>query len=220
MPFAVQYHSGSGAVSTSSKTDLAQCTESKKPLPKRTWGLYKSAEVHTHKAKVPKVVYFVVAAAALAVIMIYKFTSSYGVHDEAPQTTTIDGAGIPQRVTDTGQRSRPWVELLKPEIDGLPFTAPLYREEATKVKAVPKIAGCAKMPDHGCQCYTQQGTKITGMSDTSCNRFLENPWFDHMRDQKAIDQSRMAALDEAEQRSDAGARAWLIDERPNVSVTR
>src|SRR5690606_28604924 len=126
MPFAIQYHSGSGTVSPDNKSDLASCTQSKKALPKRVWPLYKSAEVHTHKAKIPKAVYLVAIAGLAAVFLICKFLQGFGPQAESDyqQVQTANG-GMAQVQHQPEIQNLSWAELLTPEIPGLPYTAPI-----------------------------------------------------------------------------------------------
>lgn len=189
MPFAVEYHSGSGVVSPDSRSELGQCTQSKRTLPKRVWPLYKSAEVHTHKAKVPKVIYVIVIAALLAVYFLWKFLSTFGQGSQVQQEAYQDASGTPyasqtahaaNSLKNNKHDDMSWSELLTPEVPGIPFTAPLYREEATKVASVPRVAGCMVISEK-CTCYTQQGTKIPEMPDQVCRQYLSNPAFNHMR---------------------------------------
>lgn len=197
MAFAIEYHSGSGAVSPDNRSELAQCTKSKRALPKRVWPLYKSAEVHTHKAKIPKVVYFIGLAALLAVFFIWRFVSSYGQGGHAQEPVSHDSlnsspSAYASASIATDEKEMSWPELLTPEIPGIPFTAPLYREEATRVASVPRVSGCMVIFDK-CTCYTQQGTKIPEMPDQVCRQYLSNPAFNHMRpDSPDPEQSTLA----------------------------
>lgn len=200
-PFAVEYHSGSGVISPKSKTDLAGCTQRKKRLPKRVFDLYKSAEVHTHKFRPPKIFYILPILLAATAYFFYTFVSDF--HDMAP-----DAPGTPQahaaetaspgQTDSTGQfgqdshrdelEDMDWLELLTPEVEGIPYSAPIYRERALDVKSVPRVAGCAAIRDL-CRCYTQQGTRVT-MDESVCRAYLDNPPFDHMRTADTRQQTR------------------------------
>lgn len=228
MPFAVQYHSGSGVVSPDSRSELAQCTQSKKPLPKRVWPLYKSAEVHTHKAKVPNVVYFIVFAALLAVYLIWKFLNSYG-PSEADSLNNDSSVvqSVPSMPAPVSSRSEDvsWAYLLTPEIAGVPFTAPLYREEAMRVSDVPRIAGCVLIGDR-CRCYTQQGTPIADIPKAVCEQYLSSPPFNHMRQPEPVNYQAASSSPvsiraaQAPAAAEARSRAVLLRSAHNVSVTR
>lgn len=196
MPFAIEYHSGSGVVSPDNRSELSACTNSKKPLPKRVWPLYKSAEVHTHKAQIPKAVYFVAVMALLALFLIWKFLSGFGPGKESKQPAVMPAVlnAAPVAPGSTLQKSETmgWAELLTPEVPGIPFTAPLYREEAMRVQSVPRVAGCMVIAD-ACTCYTQQGTVIHDIGPDLCRQYLTRPAFNHMRpDPTAQDHSQAA----------------------------
>ena len=72
-----------------------------------------------------------------------------------------------------------WAELLTPAVSGVPYTAPIYREAAMNVQAVPVVSGCmAFRPNQSdCRCYTQQGTRIRDMSLSMCKRALADGVF-------------------------------------------
>lgn len=185
MPFAIEYHSGSGVVSPDNRSELSACTNSKKPLPKRVWPLYKSAEVHTHKAKIPKAVYFVAIMAIVAVFLIWKFLAGFGPGKEDQQQVQFSAAtqtapAQPATLAPNKTESMTWAQLLTPEVPGVPFTAPLYREEAMRVQSVPRVAGCMTIASQ-CTCYTQQGTVIHDIGQDLCNQYLTRPAFNHMR---------------------------------------
>ena len=75
-----------------------------------------------------------------------------------------------------------WAELLTPAVSGVPYTAPIYREAAMNVQAVPVVSGCmAFRPNQSdCRCYTQQGTRIRDMSLSMCKRALADGVFNHL----------------------------------------
>lgn len=184
-PFVIQYHSGSGYVNPSSKSELSSCVQTKKKLPKRVWGLYKSAEVHTHKFKPPKMLFIVPVIALVAAFMVYRFVTTYGTHTEPQEAGAVaqGEVGAVQQVTQL-QRAAPrdWGELLSPEIAGLPFTAPIYRAKAVNPAVVPVVQGCMSMKADfsDCTCYTQQGTTITDMPWQMCRRILKYGLFNHL----------------------------------------
>jgi len=185
-PFVIQYHSGSGFVNPSNKGELTACVQTKKGLPKDAWGLYKSAEIHTHKFRPPKFI-FVLFLLPFVVALLgwygWKSLSDRPSHQQADvqHQGVFDGV-IPRSSAPSDSdnlKNKSWDELLTPEIDTLPWTAPIYREMAMKPKSVPRVAACL-MINQKCKCYTQQGTLLPKIPYAVCNSFVKNGYFDHM----------------------------------------
>lgn len=185
-PFVVEYHSGTGAVSVSSKSELAGCNQRKKALPKKAWGLYKSAEVHTHKFRPPKILYILAAMLLIVPLAWYSFFRDFSVAGTGVEDSGIEQVGTfgPGRSSDGSVQPerKSWTELLTPEIQGLPFTAPLYDDKARVATSVPRVAACMHPPKRPreCVCYTQQGTKIFDMPWQMCAAFVRDGMFNHM----------------------------------------
>ncbi|MCU5784834.1 Zonular occludens toxin [Alcanivorax balearicus MACL04] len=186
-PFVIEYHSGSGYVNPASRTDLASCIQKKKKLPKRVWHLYKSAEIHTHKFRLPKLVYIAGVLVLLVVIFVYRFMSGVGLSDD---TSVINGENAameqvgPSTGTGVGRYQAPasWSELMAPEVPGLPYTAPLYNDIARQPTTAPVIHGCMAFENDqsDCRCYTQQGTRIADMPHAMCLKALKDGVFNHL----------------------------------------
>lgn len=185
-PFAIEYHSGTGVVSVTSTADLKRCNKTQKRLPKETWGLYKSAEVHTHKFRPPKVVYLLIALIAIAPFVWWNFFSSVGELGGGQSAAVVghSGTGAASGVASAGQAEpkKRWAELLQPEIPGLPFTAPLYDDIARKPTAAPMLAGCVvrQRELRDCTCYTQQGTVIADAPWSMCMAYIKGGMFNHL----------------------------------------
>lgn len=201
-PFVIEYHSGSGYVNPASRTDLASCVQKKKRLPKRVWGLYKSAEIHTHKFRPPKVLFAIPIFAAVAGYFFWQFTSNYGVSDD---TSVITGeTGAASTAGNTGSANgigryevvtASWSEMMTPEIPGLPYTAPLYNDIARQPSTAPVIHGCMAFENDqsDCRCYTQQGTRIADMPHAMCLKALKDGVFNHLASNDSDASGRGAA---------------------------
>ena len=193
MPYANQYHSGVGFVSPSNRSELGRCAVTRKKLPKEVWGLYKSAEVHTHKAKPPiKVLLMIGLPLIIVPIAFYMFFSNLSIggglqnNEESkevqvvpsqPSYTPFPAGNDSGRVFDID-----WQEAFQPDIRGLPYTAPIYRQQAMRAVDVPVVQGCMSMRSDfsDCTCYTQQGTKISDMPVQMCERVLKDGLFNHL----------------------------------------
>jgi hypothetical protein len=183
-PMITEYHCGTGAISPGNRSDLARCSQKRKPLPKAAFGLYHSAEVHTHKFNPPKMLFILGALVLAAVGTWWWFFSSFsfgGVDPDAGKQTVEQGVPMAPGTTPT-QSPGSWAELLTPAVSGVPYTAPIYREAAMNVQAVPVVSGCmAFRPNQSdCRCYTQQGTRIRDMSLSMCKRALADGVFNHL----------------------------------------
>lgn len=179
-PFVHMYHSGSGYVDPASTRALKATKQSKKPLPRRVFGLYHSAEAHTHKFRPPKMLFIVPLLALAAVFLGYRFISNFS--GDGNEELVGSGSRVAPVVAQSESTSRGWAELLTPEIPDIPWTAPLYRERAMVVSEVPRLAACLNSESQGCICYTQQGTRINGISEQTCLNFIRYGQFDHMRE--------------------------------------
>lgn len=191
MPYANQYHSGVGFVSPSNRSELGRCAVTRKKLPKDVWGLYKSAEVHTHKARPPyKVIAMIVIPLIVVPYAFYSFFSNFSIGGggdaEQVETAPINGEPMqrpmPTRGTSGDVFRIEWGEAFKADVRGLPFTAPIYRDQAMSVQAVPVVHGCMSMRSDfsDCTCFTQQGTKIADMPVQMCKRVLKDGMFNHL----------------------------------------
>jgi len=137
-------------------------------FPKSVYGLYKSAEVHTVKRKIPPKVLAIIpmvlfAAAFLGYVGYRKVYKPMHGDSEEAQAIKHGQPGQIAYGTEGDRRSRPlttaeYVQSYQPRIAGLDYTAPAY-DELTKPKRVPVPAACVTFKG-GCNCYSQQGTRL------------------------------------------------------------
>lgn len=192
-PFATLYH-GNAVLDVSDKWKMAQEAEKKQWFyPKDSFGLYKSAEVHTHKFKLPKkmlllpLALFVVGASIWFLLDTLNGRTESIVGEVAPNeelSSSIPATeGGPVSGEDLGRapdlKSMSWADRLKPEIPGLPYTAPLY-SQSIKATDIPKISGCIEHKT-ACTCYTQQGTVIADMDSATCKSVVDHGVYDPFR---------------------------------------
>lgn len=118
----------------------------------------------------------------------YLFYDSYNIVSgkrgaEADDSSTIFEPSVP--IPSNGSSSSgfspddvenmTYIESHKPEIKGLDFTAPVYRESITPTQ-VPYPAACYSSRSKGCRCFTQQATPIS-MDDSLCRQIVDNGIF-------------------------------------------
>jgi len=155
--------------------------------PVESFGWYKSAEVHTHKVRIPAKFWFLVASPFIIAGLIwwgYQSVSGYldgskGVAPEvaksapAPSKKGAPGAVVPGGVAaplTVGQ----YVAAYAPRLAGLAYTAPVY-DEVTKPTRAPVPAACVRGRDR-CVCYSQDGTRLA-MEPYLCSSIVDNGYF-------------------------------------------
>lgn len=180
MPFAVKY-THNKLFDAANYHELQQCEKSQYRYPKDVYSLYKSAEVHTHKAKFPKkllllpvLLIFIVGGFYTVWTILHKHSAATGVTPIPTYSDHQAGQGAAPAKTEQID----WTTAFTPKIPGLPYTAPLYKDLAKPV-ALPIVSGCVASAKK-CQCYTQQATKID-MPEELCRLNVKNSQFNPFR---------------------------------------
>lgn len=204
MPFAALY-CGNQLMDTNNWHDLQKAEKSQFKHPKDVFPLYKSAEVHTHKARLPKKLLLIPLLIAVIAYCGYRAYNTLFNKHETPLTQTSTGltAGLtpsalnpsqalPALSANTVTPPQTAAQLavsLKPVIEGIPWTAPIYNELAKPV-TMPLVTGCvySKAKDK-CSCYTQQAT-IVDMSQAVCKQYIKHHAFNPFRPDKQDSESR------------------------------
>lgn len=177
---------------------------------KKAFGLYKSAEIHT-KVKTPKSRVLWVIPVALVVFgftayMGYSLLSGLGssekVDSENSSVSVVDvpsddlkkivkdksvvaGQEIGGQIAPS-QNKNLTEEMLKPKIDGLVESKPLY-DNVRQVKQLEYPVACISGGKSGCSCYSSQGTVIKEIDKKTCNDYAKNgmpfnPYKENSRD--------------------------------------
>jgi len=151
---------------------------------KKYFEVYKSAEVHTHKARLPMgKLAFPVIALCVAVGAGYFLMDSFASRGTVPEMSVntenqnLDASKVIYSENQPGNTKH--VNLataLVPEIPDLPFSAPIYNELMV-AKDFPRPTCIYSNDRDVCQCYSQQVTKMD-VSKQSCMAFVENGFFD------------------------------------------
>lgn len=153
--------------------------------PKAAYGWYKSAEVHTHKARIPMRVWVLlgvpVVFGSLFWFMYQRWSAKIeGETPQAQQTGLM--VSVPGQGHKNGATARPdgpmtraeYMEAHTPRIAGLAYTAPVY-DEVTKPTEAPYPAACIRSAIR-CHCYTQQGTRLD-VPDRLCQDIAAGGFF-------------------------------------------
>lgn len=189
----IRYHSGSGFVNPGDTKELKfSCTQKRIPLDTSCYPLYKSAEIHTHKSRVPfgviKMWLLIGIVLGLVGFCVYWLISvisgdKEGLTHRPESQSTTSSLNVSSISPVSSRRDFDWSTALVPDVDGIPYTAPLYKDAATKVNSVPRVAACIASKT-SCQCYTQQATVISGVRDQVCRQYVKQGTFDHMYEEK------------------------------------
>lgn len=149
--------------------------------PARSFEWYKSAELHTHKARIPaKLWVFLTLPLVLGGIAwaMYQWQMNKVQGVKAESVLSGKAAGVaPVTVAAAAPAVDPmqWFKDQTPRIVGLPHTAPVY-DDLAKPVVLPLPAGCIA-GENSCNCYTAQGTKIAEMQDAVCQDIVKNGFF-------------------------------------------
>lgn len=142
--------------------------------PTRSFGKYRSSDMHVKLSKpIPRIYIFLAASVVLAVLagggLVYRSKSQRT--EALARASELAEAARPVPVveernslivresgTERGEFFSNPVNLSKvPRIPWVPESAPIYdRVELPEIEA-PRLAGCASSPRRGCKCYTQRG---------------------------------------------------------------
>lgn len=188
----------------------ADSIEKKWVYPTEVFSWYKSAEVHTHKSKIPfRLIFLVVIAPLLIGGLVWWFAGWYGKQKAPELKKRIDEAGIvedsarPIKTSETvrEESTEEYVKRFTPRIPTLPHTAPAY-DEVMQVRSAPLIVGCLTIRDE-CRCYTEQSTRVL-TSDVVCRQWVKAGHFDYtLPSQRSSD----AISDRAKQPRSGAARS-------------
>lgn len=155
--------------------------------PPKVFELYKSAERHTHKSRIPPRVFFLLAMPFLvAACCWYLWHWMQAKQKPATQAAQVVGtanapgaSGVPAGVQSQGVG---WFDARQPRVATLAHTAPVY-DEVTKPVRAPYPAACVASKSR-CQCYTQQGTKL-GVEEGLCRSIAADGFFVAWEDRAA-----------------------------------
>ena len=185
-----------GAKDPESRANIKEALISVYRLDKSVYGLCKSAEVHT-KIRTGKSKLLIMFPLVLCLIGygIWSFSGFWGRFEgEAPSTDkTIESNKTAESAPTTAQtpqenatgryekqtvQSEPTKAYLseddyKPRIAERPETAPIYDSMNKDFKAMPWPVACIKS-EKGCNCYTDQGTKIKEIRKKTCVQYVND----------------------------------------------
>jgi len=156
--------------------------------PKAAFALYKSAEVHTVKRRIPlKVLWFPLGALAICASLFFGYRSLTSgtvksVNEVAAKSSeavkVVPGLpSAPAQAAPGGSVKSPreWLAARAARFTDFPESAPMY-DALTNAVAFPVVVGCVQSAK-ACSCYSQQGIKVAGVSASFCKSFVRDGAF-------------------------------------------
>jgi hypothetical protein len=166
-------------------------------LPAEVFNLYTSSQLHTRKARIPRKVYYFVAlvvaavAAVVSVPFLVRRAQQHNVESISGQAAPASGSTAPTPASarrddgDPDQRLRRenFVEWMRPRVDGLPWSAPMF--DHLEVRAQPRLF-CMAVDDGRCICHTEQGTRYA-VEANRCRQIVADGLYNPFADAIAAD---------------------------------
>lgn len=155
--------------------------------PKRIYELYKSADVHTFKKKIPMRLWFLRALPLILIaagFVAYHYLTKATDQSTKPQEPQNNGIYDPVSVSpgQTGDRVKTrdeYISDFQPRLQGLAYTAPRY-DKVTEPKTAPFPDACIES-SRGCKCYTNQATQLD-VSLEMCRQIVAHGYFKDFED--------------------------------------
>jgi zona occludens toxin len=188
-----------------SKSDVKDALKTKWTYPKKYYGAYKSAVVHTHKKTPPiKIILIggiclsaVLAGTAFAYFKLFKKhqadlppeISQTQNQQQNPLNTvsySYTSKSKEDKQLDRYQKTMEYAETREPLIPGLPHTAPRY-DSFTRATRARIIKGCGSIKYdnfYSCECRDQDNILIRNLPSGICERFIADGgiFYDHLPD--------------------------------------
>ena len=173
--------------------------------PKKAFDWYKSAEVHTVKARVPMRVWLYALSFLLIPLLVWfcfqRLWVQHGQGDKAASQAASAPAGaasVPPRaqrgVAPVLTRAE-YMARFEPRLVGLAFTAPAF-DELTKPVEAPYPSVCAYSPDFPCRCWSQRGFSLV-VPKSLCEQLAREPMDPYWLKRGRLGFERGQVVDEA-----------------------
>jgi len=205
----------SEVINEDDKTSYSLASKRKYTLPKESFSLYKSAELHTKppRPRLPWAAYLIAIAVILGGLLAWRTSDRIhgfvaGEETSAKPHTTGPVAERPATGVQATQAAlMPITEALTPTDPHNPLSAPLYAPVAPK-PVPPEVQGCIASKSK-CTCYSQQQTPVW-MPEEQCRQRAAGEYYDPYRQPSAPQQAQAATSPvTAEPPKEKGAEAPL-----------
>lgn len=152
--------------------------------PKEAFEWYKSAEAHTHKARIPARLWLLAALPFMLGALLWWFYNRHFENGEiknpvkgaAPSTgASSSPGGTGGQGAKAPMTQAEYLKAVSPRINGLPHTAAIF-DEVTKPVRAPYPVGCIADRVAGSRCYTAQGARYR-TEESVCQQVLKGGFF-------------------------------------------
>jgi len=147
---------------------------------KEVFALYKSAELHTHKRRLPKRVIFLAFTPLIIIGLAY---GAYVATRQTQQKLDIQQAATNTPAKSSSSSSRTehlskadYIQQYEPRLNGMAWTAPAYDEITKPVEAPTPTACIVNHQKDTCRCIDQQGNALV-TTDAFCRQYVSNGMF-------------------------------------------
>lgn len=177
-----------GSTHEITKRNMLEAVRRQFPFPKEAFSWYKSAELHTHKAKIPKRVWFLLSVPFLLLALGWFAWGKMRTVGKPADKVQISQAssGVGSSPGQSGQipvkSKAQYYEEITPRLDGFHYTAPRY-DDVTQPNDAPWPSACliSKSWQGGkwqqkCGCIDQQGNRYA-TSQAVCENIAMNGLF-------------------------------------------
>jgi len=155
-------------------------------FPKASFSWYRSAEVHTVKRDLPWMRLGAIAGALVAVVAAIWYAVAMLGDSTGASAETKEGGAPGGLMGSSSYVAAEWRDNpLKPRIEGIPQSAPMFDAVGRPVQA-PRISGCGALQRGSymdCKCTDQQGNVIP-MDKQQCLSALQSGVFDYQDERK------------------------------------
>lgn len=167
------------------KMNIDKAIERQFIVPKKSIGLYKSAEVHTKPSRrIPRsMVFFAILLPVVIFFAVHVFnrmSSRYGGESQESMNAVAASTPLPQ-FTANGQYHQSGYtpnqsltpQMYVPTLSEKPESKPLY-DSIRQVRQYERVAGCIDGGKTGCTCYSDQATKLREITQELCKRYVHD----------------------------------------------
>ncbi|QFS86024.1 zonular occludens toxin domain-containing protein [Marinobacter sp. THAF197a] len=166
-------------------------TKTRKRFNKKLFGLYKSAEVHTHKRKIPWMVWALLVLIIVTGYTIYSVVANFGQSDSVsspgptPDNVTTQANNAPGQPAPARREGQPltreqYLEQWSPRVKSIPHSAPVY-DQVYVVRDFPRPQCLLREKTDQCRCYTQQATPLE-VPEAQCRQIVAHGYWDPTRE--------------------------------------
>ena len=159
--------------------------------PKEVYGWYKSSDQHTVQKAIPWKKLMAIPAFLILGVLLASFAFHKLFADSKPvEHHDVNAKPVPRPLTEKEQTllavNRPkreapaWAAAQTERVPGAP-ASPSFYDTAWKAVTIPKISGFMVIAREGketCVALTQQGTRLTTLTNDQCLFYYRNGWFD------------------------------------------